>query len=306
MEVEVHRGRLPILVSLLSVSTWGSARAAEPSALKVAVEAGDTHRMEATARWKPATKVLELGGELQVEGRIQKLRASVPVGRIVRRVGEDLRSLSQSSQSLLVEVGASLAKLPAPKFELPELPSFAPHPSLRDGLFATPASSGQIESWAGPPLTYRLAYEEPRAQRGRAWGRLGDPLQFERAMGSQWRRMGRFLQSRGLRCRETRLLRGELVVWAVSWTRMNTPWRVAEAKRRFGREYTRRGGFYLPDEPSRGASFISVSGVGEARTRALLGHELAHFAYSACGLRRAWGGDTESFARAFEAWAHGG
>ena len=89
-----------------------------------------------------------------------------------------------------------------------------------------------------------------------------------------------------------------------SWTLL--PPSEPEAKRRFGREYTGLAGFYLPDEPSRGASFISVSGVGEARTRALLGHELAHFAYSACGLRRAWGGDTESFARAFDAWAHGG
>ena len=301
----MNRIRLVALTCTLTLLVLSPPQAAAAKALEVVVELGPQHRLEASARWKPKAKTLRLEATVEVNGRTETLKSSLPVGSILRGLGDDLRGLERAGRGLVAEATSSLRDLSIPTIEVPPLPGFERGPSLREGLFAKPTASGSIESWAGPPLSYQLAYDEPHPSWSREWGRLGHPLEFEASLRAEWQLIGWFLQSEGLRCEDTPLLRGDLVIWAVSWDQMNVPWRVAEARRRFGRDFPELWGFYLPNEPSRGSSFIAVSGLGEDRSRSLLGHELAHHAYAACGLRTSWRGDTDSFAQAFDDWAYG-
>ena len=114
------------------------------------------------------------------------------------------------------------------------------------------------------------------------------------------------MKVRELTCRPGRRFEGTLHIFAISSTSLNKSTTRSSAEEVLGRPLSGLWGYYEPSLLNSTEAALAVSPVSTntSTSTSILGHELAHHAYTGCHLSGRWKGGSESFAQAFETWAY--
>jgi hypothetical protein len=279
------------IVLFLLVLTPSLATAAGPG-LRVRVDVGKSLAAELRARVTDDDKLV-IGCSVQIADSPEHSgELTVNYGRAFRRVRREFRDRLAPSKGSTTSAPAQTVR-----------PSWPQPPSLLSGIGFRPAAQGRIESWAGP-LYYTLSYEERDRLRDPGWNHLSEPQELERAIAREWELVGQFVETMDLSLRAGHLKDGTLHVFAVWGRTLREPARLQAATKDIGKDYEYLSGYYTASGLRIDDSTITITPVGDRASIMVLGHELAHHAFALFGLKKAWRGDSESFAEAFERWAY--
>lgn len=299
---------VPVLLLLASPALAG-----DTSGVRLRLELGQATSAEIRARVTQG-QTLILGGAVQIDGGPEHSgEVTFDLGPALDVVELGLTEFIQTAKvgaSALVVVADEAIRgdnlSPPPKAPGPRRPSWPQAPHIIRGLTTHPASSGSFASWAGPDLYYTLSYENRPVDRDWRWGSLTETTSFERSIRQEWSRIGQFMKVRGLTCRPGRRFEGTLHIFAISSTSLNTSKTRSSVEKVTGQRLSGLWGYYEPSLMNSTEAALAVSPVSTntSTSKSILGHELAHHAYTGCHLSSRWKGGSESFAQAFEAWAY--
>jgi hypothetical protein len=299
---------VPVLLLLASPALAG-----DTSGVRLRLELGQATSAEIRVRVTQG-QTLILGGAVQIDGGPEHSGEVTfdlgPALDIVElELTEFIKTAKVGASALVVlaeqAIRADNLALP-PKASGTRRPSWPQAPQIIWGLTTHPAASGSFASWAGPELFYTLSYENPRVDRDWRWGSLAETTSFERSIRQEWNRVGQFMKVRGLTCRPGHRFEGTLHIFAISLASLNTSKTRSRAEEVLGRPLRGLWGYYEPSLLNSTEAALAVSPVNTntSTSKSILGHELAHHAYTGCHLSSRWKGGSESFAQAFEAWAY--
>lgn len=299
---------VPVLILLASPALAG-----DTGEVRLRLELGKGTSAEVRARVTQGQTV-SLGGAVQINGGPEHSgEVTFDLGRALEVVElgltDFLKTAKGGASALAVAAEDALRSgnlSPPPRTSDLRRPSWPQAPHIVQGLTTHPAASGSFSSWAGPDLYYTLSYENRRADRDWRWGNLIETSTFRSAISREWNRVGQFIRARAITCRPGRRFDGTLHIFAISFASLNTSESRGRAEEELGRPLHGLWGYYEPSPMNSTEASLAVSPVNTnaSTSTSILGHELAHHAYTACHLSNRWDGGSESFAQAFEAWAY--